>query len=633
MSWLAPIGFLGLLGLLVLILIYIIKPNYQNKRISSTYIWRMSLKYKKQRIPISRITELLTFLCQLLILAILGTLLAGPVIEAVSGEDDGEAVIVIDASAGMRITDEGTTRFERAVGEARLEAERTLDGGSRVSVILASDKPEYILTRVGADERASALLAIDALAVEAESRCTYAAADIGGAMTLAEAVLESNAAARVYLYTGTDYMYKNGVNVVNVAGGGEWNAAILGCSAELDNDNHYRVTVDAACYGKTDFITVTCVIHGVNGDADKTVTLERGEFFDPSAEEKQIVFTADDMSGGAVYSYDYIEAYVAVRDGLATDNSYFLYGGKRVPVKIQYASSSPNNFFESAMRTIRETGRESWDVQLTVLREGEEAATEGFDLYIFEHKMPDVLPTDGVVLLVDPDKAPLGSGLQIGSSYSVDSSSQLSPGAAHVLTKHTDATRITVAKYNDIILAEDYEELMLYNGRPVMLLRDTPEAKVIVWAFDLNYSNLIGLPDFPILVYNAFNTFITKTLSASIFEVGDTVGLLGRGESLSVSGPSGDVELEGGRGELVLTHPGTYTVNQSTAGGVELPEESFFVKIPASESDTERMLDVLPFTRADSTADIEYESLALWFAAALFALMLAEWVLEIKKNY
>ena len=42
MSLLAPLGLLGLIGLIILVIIYIIKPNYQSKFISSTFIWKMS---------------------------------------------------------------------------------------------------------------------------------------------------------------------------------------------------------------------------------------------------------------------------------------------------------------------------------------------------------------------------------------------------------------------------------------------------------------------------------------------------------------------------------------------------------------------------------------------------------------
>ena len=50
MSWLTPLGFLGFLGLVALIVIYVIKPNYQHKIISSTFIWKLSLKFKKKKI-------------------------------------------------------------------------------------------------------------------------------------------------------------------------------------------------------------------------------------------------------------------------------------------------------------------------------------------------------------------------------------------------------------------------------------------------------------------------------------------------------------------------------------------------------------------------------------------------------
>ena len=51
MKLLAPLGLLGLIGIIILIIIYIIKPNYQSKFVSSTFVWKLSLKYKKKKIP------------------------------------------------------------------------------------------------------------------------------------------------------------------------------------------------------------------------------------------------------------------------------------------------------------------------------------------------------------------------------------------------------------------------------------------------------------------------------------------------------------------------------------------------------------------------------------------------------
>ena len=633
MSWLTPLGFLGLIGIIALIIIYIVKPNYQNKRISSTYIWHLSLKYKKRRIPISKIQNFLMFLCQAIILAILGILLANPVVASAKGADEDEVVIIVDASAGMRISDSDETRFHRAVKEAKKMAEKTFDKGSSVSFIVADDTPEFVFRRVNSDAKKDALEMIDTLYGEGTQHCIWSSAKMDEAITLTESVIEANPEAKVYLYTGTEYTYHEGVNVVNVSDADEWNATILGCKAEFDNDNHYKITVNAACYGKTDFITVYCAVHGVNGNDSNTVLLERGEFFDPSSEEKNVVFTSDDIPSGAIYSYDYIEAYVSVRDSFADDNFFFLYGGTRPVIKVQYASSSPNNFFESAIRSLRQNKREIWDIQFTSLNENEAAATEGFDLYIFEHKMPEVLPTDGVVLLVDPDIAPEGSGLQIGNAYSVESNSVLASGESHALTKYVEPQRITIAKYNDIVLSEDYEELAFYNGRPVMLLKDTLESKVAVWAFDLNYSNLIALPDFSILVYNMFNYFIPSTFTVNSFEIGDTVKINGRGTDLKVTGGTEEYNFENSEGELVLKLPGTYTVTQTSMDGETTISEKFFVKIPSSESDPSQEVDVLPSVESTDVPDVEYKDLLIYFAVALVLLMFAEWVLEIKKNY
>ena len=48
MSFLNPAGLWGLLGIPVLILIYIIKPKFQEKLVTSTFIWKLSQKYKKK---------------------------------------------------------------------------------------------------------------------------------------------------------------------------------------------------------------------------------------------------------------------------------------------------------------------------------------------------------------------------------------------------------------------------------------------------------------------------------------------------------------------------------------------------------------------------------------------------------
>ena len=125
MSWLTPIGFLGLIGLVILIIIYIIKPNYQNKVISSTFIWKLSLKLRKKQIPISRLRNILLFICQVLAICTLAAMLAQPIIVAEQEEKKSEKIAIIDASLSMFTDFNGETRFERAVESIRLLANET----------------------------------------------------------------------------------------------------------------------------------------------------------------------------------------------------------------------------------------------------------------------------------------------------------------------------------------------------------------------------------------------------------------------------------------------------------------------------------------------------------------------------
>ncbi len=630
MTWLAPLGFLGLIGIIALIVIYLIRPNYEKKMVSSTFVWKLSLKYRKKRLPISRLNNFLIFLCQLLILTICGLLLAQPVIEREKTGDENEKIIIIDASASMRVTDGAATRFERAVQEARTLAEETFEQGGVVSVILADSAPRFLVQRNGGDRSEDVLAALDALSA---GDCTYSAADMSTAVGLTEDVLCYNPDAQVFLYTGTTYLEKHGINVVDISKREEWNAAILDCRAELNEENHYEITIDVGCYKYDGTVEIYCEIYGANG-GKKLSLPTRSEYFDPTEEEKTVVFTEDDFGGEYLYSFDYIETYVAVEDSFTDDNSFFLYGGTKPTIRVQYASSLPNNYFGGVVRTMRQMMKGQWNIEFKELKADEKAATEGFDLYIFEHRMPTVMPTDGLVLLVDPHGSPEGAGITFGNILNTPNpETTLASGLAHELTKYVDSSRITIARYVDILSADGYEELAYYNGQPVILAKDEPEAKVVVWAFDLNYSNLCAMPDFSFLMYNMFNYYIPATVSSNAFEIGDTVELNARGQDLKVEGNGLSYEMEGKTGSVTVTRPGTYTVTQKPMTGEELMIENFYVRIPAEQSNLSRQVDALPLADVEVETRIEFEDLLFYFAIALVSLLFVEWILQTKKNF
>ena len=101
MTWLAPLGFLGLIGLIILIIIYIIKPNFQLRYISTTYVWKRSLKYRKKKIPLNKLRNILLFLCQVAVLTATSCILAQPIIHVDKRKSDADLNLIIDASASI----------------------------------------------------------------------------------------------------------------------------------------------------------------------------------------------------------------------------------------------------------------------------------------------------------------------------------------------------------------------------------------------------------------------------------------------------------------------------------------------------------------------------------------------------
>ena len=630
MSLLAPLGLLGLLAVAVLIFIYIIKPNYQQKIVSSTYIWKRSLKYRKKRVPVSRLRNILIFLCQMLVLASFAMLLARPVIPYVAETPKNEKVIILDASAGMRVSTGGETRFERAVREIRRQAESILSQDDMIlSVIVADSDAHYLVSRQTRDGLAAVGMALDSL-VSPELKCSYGTADMEGAATLAQDILKKNSETEVILYTATEYIDKGNFTVVNVADESDWNAAILYVKPTLEESNCYSFTVGAGCYGQSRSMTVYCELTGINGGVG-TLKVSKTEYFTEAESERELLFTTDDFGGVPVTSYASMLVYLDENDSFDGDNTYDVYGGQKHTVRIQYASSQTNNFFSGVLRSLRQAQRGSWNIELKTTNKAA-AATEGFDIYIFEGAMPDVLPTDGVVMLVNPDKAPEGSGLRFGDRVNINSDSTLASGQASPITANMNPDRITVAEYREVLSADGYDELMYYNGNPVILAKDEENAHVVVLSLNLKMSSLGVVLDFPIMMYNIFNHYIPVTLTGNAYEVGETVTVNGRGSDLTVSGGGNETQSFATLpGTLTPTVPGGYTVTQKNLRG-EYVVDQFFVHIPNSESNITKRVDELPRMYAEKTQVDGDRDLLVWFAGAALVLLAAEWLLHTKEN-
>lgn len=655
------LGLLGLLSIVGLIIIYIIRPNYQQRFVSSTFIWKLSLKYKKKRVPISRLKNILMIICQVLILTLSALLLSGPMLSSNAPPNYEEKILIIDASAGMQASNghdsTSTTRFERAISQAKSLADAVLNQDGTVSVIFAGIEPQMPVRRATAEQREAVFNALD------EYKCTFGTADVEGAMSVAEEIIYEtnhslNYTPEVVFFTGTQYIATGEVTVIDVSEEGEWNAAILSGTASLNGFYSYNFSVDVAVYGKDATVGIGFDIYGVNGREDEMITLFKTV---TCLNDEAITVTLntsenndDDYSSSSgpdasvVYTYDYVRAFIAsidsgnmtggsINDAIEEDNSYFFYGGTKHEIHVQYASSLANPFANTIISSWRQALSGDWTIVPHEVAHDAEAELSGFDVYIFEHEMPATLPDDGLVILLDPDSAPIASGLSVNGVYYTTKERPFyfsSGSIVHPVLASINPENIWVTKYTSIRADESYKELMYCGNDPVLLLKDEPDAKVVVLAIDVNMSNAALSFDFPLMMLDVFDYFFPSTISGNLFEVGDTVSFNSIALSMELTPPVGNMTIYNEfPASYYCATPGTYTLSQSLLSGRELTTR-FYVKMPSAESNVARVEDVLfnPYSEQTSAA-INGVDLVVYFAAALIALLFAEWWLQSRDQF
>lgn len=646
MSLLTPLGLLGLLGLVALIIIYIIKPIFQNKIISSTYVWKRSLRYRKKKIPISQLRNILIFICQVLIITAIAAILAQPYIDDEDAHNGDSTVIIIDASASMLAESGGFTRFERAVNQVSEKVDEIFKSeNASVSIILATNKPDFIEREAKADSILSVKKSLNDLLYESEENenvCTYGKPDIPSAIKLAEEITAYNANSNVILYTDTEYIDKDNVEVVKVCGPSDWNAAVLDVRAKIV-ENFYVFEVDVASFGEDRQIEVNCSFFGVNDQQENLPPFTKNVKC-ISDSVQTIVFSVQAPTEGTdeslyqqvgIYEYNYLHVSINEHDSLSEDNNFSLFGGKRPTLRVQYKSTLPNNFYASALMVLRDRLGDYWDIDIDECKKGDDQyATEGYDIYIFEHMVPSTIPSDGIVILSDPGSLPSRLGIQLGKTYQ-SSNKQLMPlenAETHPVTSNINAENIGVTRYTAISNYDDYTPLLSCQNSVIAAVKNTEDQKLVVMSFSMNYSNLALLPEFPLFMYNLVNYFTPMTFDGFVFDVNSSVDLNARADVLNISGPGAPrPPVKEFPHNLPLTLPGTYTVSQDLISG-ETVHESFFVKIPAEESNINLVVDSLENPYFYQEPEGNNIDLLFYFALALVALLFIEWWLKSREQ-
>ena len=123
-----------------------------------------------------------------------------------------------------------------------------------------------------------------------------------------------------------------------------------------------------------------------------------------------------------------------------------------------------------------------------------------------------------------------------------------------------------------------------------------------------------------------------STVTQRVYDVNDTVQLGARSEELTITGPGIEETVTEFPKSITLLEPGVYTATQTPISNVEVTD-SFFAKVPASESNINSQEDKLEnpyFYEKEEDTSVD---LLIFFASALVALLFIEWWLHTREQY
>lgn len=367
MGFFAPLGLIGLLSIPVLLLMYFLKQRYQPKEVSSLLLWEKANILAKAQEPWQKLRRNILLALQLAALVLLSLAMARPYFMGAGQVQD--YVLALDCSLSMQAEDVEGSRFEVAKEKMEELARSTADG-SRFTLVFLSEQPTVVFS---AQEKGDTLYnAIEHAQVTAggvdwitaESLLIHEKNSLGG-----EVVIFSD---DIYEFTKLDALWQN------ENGGGE-NTALTLLSYTRESDGSFTVLVRAAQYGAAAEKTVALFADGVLLDS-QTVSLEENGVAD-------CYFTAPKESRA-------LSAKIMEDDILLADNEIFSGGSVETDRKVLLVSDQ-NIFLETALSLL--DGVEVYRINST-----QEIPSGGYALQIYDGCLPEAMPQEGALLLINP---------------------------------------------------------------------------------------------------------------------------------------------------------------------------------------------------------------------------------------
>lgn len=531
------------------IMLYILKRKYKEEIISSSLLWKEVYKNTRANTPWEKFKKNILLLLQIIIILSVILALMSPFI-SIGGRSYKNVIIVIDNTASMNtIYNDSNSRLEQGKTLAKEYLNSTKEGTN--TYIISYDGTSNLLLN-GDFNKYNATSIIDKIST------SYSSGDISDVVSFVKAIGDGVGEEYEALIFTDKQMAISDINGRIVYLGNS------GLNASVDNVSHkfvddkVKVIANVTNNGDSLYEGDFSLYNGEELAAVEGVSLQVGE-------SKTLSFELDSLNSS------YLKGELSRKDILMEDNTYYHVVNENKVKKILLVTDE-NVFLEKAFGVIENTEVYKTNDVSNITTNDE------YDLYVFDNKMPEVMPSKGSILFINPNSNELFNvleGGEIGQATAVKGS----------VSSYLENTQFTLSEYNIIETPYYGTNILTIDDNSIGFKGEINDRKIAALSFDLHSTDFALKKEFPILIYELGEELIsTGMVYSNNFKAGEKIVVKSSDfeSEINVTYPNGDIkDLKSGEevnGELAL---GIYKINQNDNN------ESFSVNFPtSSESDT-----------------------------------------------
>ncbi len=468
MRFFTPWGLLALLAVPAIVFMYLLKQKYKELKVPSLYLWKKAIPASKAQEPWQKLRKNLLLFLQIATALLLALALGGPYIMGKSQVID--YVLALDCSLSMQATDVSPNRFLAAKADL-LRLVEDAPPETTFSMVLLGEEPSLMLS--GVQEKQELLRRIR------ETEATDGGVDWDKAKEILQAERDT-LGGQIALFSD-DYGALGDLPAqerVYNQGGDNGALSVLSYTEQEDG------------------LSVLTRLENWGGEGEKIVTLYADDaVFDTKKFTLSRGEALDVTFRGVPKETNSIMVRLSPEDALPADNVRYEGISATGTEKVLLVTEN-NLFLEKALSLIdhvelyQATPEKAWELS-------------GYGLYVFDGYLPEKMPEDGFVLLIDPPENPY---VTMGEEKNIMATARMMEN-----TGFSDISSVSFAVSAANALEAPWGKPLIRAGEDTLAVYgEYGGKKMAVFGFDFHNSDLPLNAGFPILLYRLTEWYFPK---------------------------------------------------------------------------------------------------------------------------